>query len=123
MAEAMAYGSIEDTIRQVVREEVRAALEEHIPRHALNEPKSAPSTLLTVEQVAERCHATPKTVRGWIRDRHLPARKAGGRRYLVDLADLERFLVAGSAADPLPTVAAEVSRIGSGIGLRVTSGN
>lgn len=123
MAEARSHGSIEDTIRQVVREEVRAALEEHIPRRIPSEPKSVPPDLLTVEQVAERCHAAPKTVREWIRGRRLPARKAGGRRYLVDLADLERFLTGGSGTDPLPTIAAEVSRVANGIGLEVTSGN
>lgn len=115
--------SIEETIRRVVREEVRAALEEHIPRLAPAEPKPPPpSPLLTVEQVAERCHAKPKTVREWIRSGRLHAGKAGGRRYLVTLMDLERFMRSGASAGAGATVAGEVERIGDGLGL-VTSGN
>jgi len=121
MAEARST-TIEETIRQVVREEVRAALEEHIPRIAPAEPKPPPSPLLTVEQVAERCHAKPKTVREWIRSGRLQARKAGGRRYLVALADLERFLLSGASDGAGATVAGEVERIREQLGL-VASGH
>src|SRR3954470_4885478 len=111
MAEARST-TIEETIRQVVREEVRAALEEHIPRRAPAEPKRSPLALFTVEQVAERCHAKPKTVREWIRRGVLPAAKAGGRRYLVSPADLDRFLTSGASVEANATVEGELARLG-----------
>src|SRR4051812_9548348 len=110
--------TIEETIRQVVREEVRAALEEHIPRRAPAEPARLPLALLTVEQVAERCRAKPKTVREWIRRGVLPAAKAGGRRYLVSPADLDRFLASGTAIEANATVEGELARIGGRLGFR-----
>src|SRR4051812_45680542 len=122
MAEARST-TIEETIRQVVREEVRAALEEHILRRAAPaEPARLPLALLTVEQAAEQCHAKPKTVREWIRSGRLPAAKAGGRRYLVALEDLQRFLASGTPGDVSATVDGEVARIGGRLGLKVTSG-
>jgi excisionase family DNA binding protein len=49
------------------------------------------SALLTVEQVAEHCVVEPETVRDWIHAKKLTAHKPG-HRYLVDPADLKRFL-------------------------------
>ncbi|HEY0881624.1 MAG TPA: hypothetical protein VGD87_08845 [Archangium sp.] len=57
--------TLEDTIRQSVREEVRTAVREEL-RAALAELKPAPvaDTLLTVEQVAARAGGVkPETVR------------------------------------------------------------
>ena len=115
--------TIEETIRQVVREEVRAALEDHIPRIASVEPKHPASPLLTVNQVAERCHAKPKTVRDWIRSGRLLATKAGGRRYLVPPEDLQRFLTSRTSVEASATVEGEVARIGGRLGLKVASGH
>jgi excisionase family DNA binding protein len=84
--------TIEDTIRVVVREEVRAALDE--VRSALAElrPAPVPDTMLTVEQVAQRVGGvSPETVRDWIRRGKLAGRRAG-KRLLVAPQALEAFL-------------------------------
>jgi excisionase family DNA binding protein len=47
--------------------------------------------LLTLEEVAEILHVTVDTVRAYIRDKLLPAYKIG-RSYLVDRADVYKFL-------------------------------
>lgn len=47
-------------------------------------------TNLTVPQVAQLCEVTEGTVRGWIRNKKLPAKKLFGGSWRVILADLER---------------------------------
>lgn len=47
--------------------------------------------LIELEEVAEILHVTVDTVRAYIRDNKLPAYKVG-RSYLVDRADVYKFL-------------------------------
>lgn len=78
--------SFEDTLRAIVREELRTALAE------LQSAQPAPRLeLLLVADVARACKVAPKTVTGWISSGRLAARKAG-RKWVVLPADLERFL-------------------------------
>ncbi len=46
---------------------------------------------LTLEQIAEELQIHIETVRGWVREKKLPAYKVG-RVYRVKRADFERFL-------------------------------
>lgn len=88
--------SFEDTMRQIVREELRAMVNEF--KGALEPVRAAPAPaaeLLTVEAIADRCHVTADTVRAWIHSGHLVAHKAG-RRFLAAQPDLERFLAGES---------------------------
>jgi excisionase family DNA binding protein len=45
----------------------------------------------TVEQIAERLHVTPRTVREWLRTQQLNAVKAG-RQWRIKASDLQAFL-------------------------------
>ncbi len=47
--------------------------------------------LIELEKVAEILHVTVDTVRSYIREKQLPAYKVG-RSYLVDRADVYKFL-------------------------------
>lgn len=47
-------------------------------------------TNLTVPQVAQLCEVSEATVRLWIKDDKLPAKKLFGGSWRVTLADLER---------------------------------
>lgn len=100
--------SFEDTLRSIVREEVRAAVDEL--RQAIALPASPAPTLLTVADVARSCQASAKTVVAWISSGRLPARKAG-RKWLVQPADLDRFLAGSAASSPASDDAAAVVRI------------
>lgn len=96
--------TLEDTIRQSVREEVRTAVREEL-RAALAEMKPPTTTeaLLTVEQVAQRAGGVkPETVRGWIRTGKLEARRAG-----------HRFLIPAQALDALLAGAAKKGELGA----------
>jgi hypothetical protein len=80
--------SLEDDLRRIVRDEVRAAVAEL--REALAAPAVNP-TLLSVSDVARSCQVRTKTVIAWISSGALTARKAG-RKWVVTPEDLERFL-------------------------------
>jgi len=82
--------SFEETIAGIVRQVVREELDARLPRAAPTPPAAA-ALPLTVEEVAERARVTPATVREWIRGRRLAATKPG-RHYLVEPAELARFL-------------------------------
>ena len=72
--------------------------------------------LLSVEEIAAKCHVTPKTVRAWIQQGQLIARKAGGRRYVVTQGDFSRFLARGTQREVPAAVEDQVSRIIDRIG-------
>jgi excisionase family DNA binding protein len=57
------------------------------------------STVLTVLQAAWRVGRNPETIRRWIREGKLPARKVGTQN-VIDEADLETL--SGSETLPLP---------------------
>jgi excisionase family DNA binding protein len=48
--------------------------------------------LLTLPEIAEMLRMNPSTVRLWVREKRLPAHKAGGRKWLVRRADLKQML-------------------------------
>lgn len=74
---------IRDTVRNVVREELRAALAELKPR--------APGEYLTVVQAAEAAQVAEDTVLRWLGNGRLKGSRAGAR-WRVRRDDLERFL-------------------------------
>lgn len=84
--------SLEETLRQIVREELRAALNER-------PAPSAPDELLTTKQAAEVAKVQPATIRAWARGgelkRYGTAKKARWRRSEV------------LALKPKPSAAAE----------------
>jgi excisionase family DNA binding protein len=53
--------------------------------------------MLTVPEVARRAGRNPETIRRWIREGKLPARKIG-TQHVIDETDLESFL--GGPGDP-----------------------
>ncbi|MGI8557861.1 MAG: helix-turn-helix domain-containing protein [Solirubrobacteraceae bacterium] len=50
---------------------------------------------LTPAQVADELQVTVVTVRRWIANEELRARKAGPRRWMIRRSDLDRFLAGG----------------------------
>lgn len=89
---------VQNAVRQVVREEIRAALQEFVSAKS-PEPVRESNALLTVEQVATQCgNATVETVRGWIHSKKLTAHKPG-HRFLVHPDDLKRFLAEASPGE------------------------
>jgi excisionase family DNA binding protein len=76
---------IEDILRRIVREEVRAALADAI---------QAPGRALTTAQVAEALGVVPRVVVDMIRDGELRAWRLHGDRgdWRVNSRDLETFL-------------------------------
>jgi excisionase family DNA binding protein len=115
--------TLDEVIRQVVREEVRTVVREELGalrEAAPAEPGPERATeLLDVAGVAKLCHATAGTVRTWIQSGRLAARKAG-HRYLVRPVDVERFLSARLAGEP--DVEGQVSSILDRLGDRSTHG-
>ncbi len=81
--------AMRDTVREVVREEIRAALKEFGAR----QPEAAPLDVLGVDDVVRICNGnvTAPTVRVWCRSGRLIAKKAG-RSYLIERSALTRFL-------------------------------
>lgn len=51
-----------------------------------------PDPLLTLEETADHCRVSTKTIRRWIHDRHLPAVKLGGQ-WRVRPEDLRHFIL------------------------------
>lgn len=82
--------SLEDTLRLILREEIRAAVREEL---ASVRPTANPASdeTLTVEEVAADCAVHAQTVLLWIRSGRLSAKKPG-RRWVVRRADLRSFL-------------------------------
>jgi excisionase family DNA binding protein len=60
-------------LREIIREEVRAAIAEQ------PSPK-APEEVLTVRQAAEEAHVRPETIRDWVRSGRLKAIRVGQER-------------------------------------------
>ncbi len=107
---------LEESVRAVVRDEMRRVLREELPALLAdlrppdrNIEKSAAPDFLSIEEVARQCHVAPKTVRSWIEHDQLAARKAG-RRYLVARADFTAFLATGEK-EPQPQVQDQFEKI------------
>ena len=61
---------------------------------------------LTPAQLAEELKVTDVTVRRWIDRGHLPAAKAGPRRWMIRRSDVNRFLAGGPPERSLPAAEA-----------------
>ena len=64
-----------DAIRQVVREEVKAAMSQPIERRLHSRPRGRAKPYLSVKEGAELASLAPSTVRLYIRKGHLKALK------------------------------------------------
>ena len=85
--------SFDETLRLIVREELRSALKDvRVAAPVLTSP-STTLELLTVEDVSVACHVAAATVRAWLRRGKLIGKKVG-RGYLVERSALNRFLSA-----------------------------
>jgi hypothetical protein len=129
------FEAIEPALRDVVRDEMRAALTDASPlpcgprqgdsssaRPAEVRPGAdadddpSPDDLLTVADVAVIARVQPETVRSWIRRGFLPARRIGpperARIFRVRRRDLDLFVAAGGEprgrARPIGEQAAEI---------------
>lgn len=89
--------TLEDSLRSIVREEIRAALREEGAARATPPPAIRPKLLTTVA-IAGMCDVTPDTVRNWISSGKLQAKKRN-RSFVVEPAELERFLSKAPATD------------------------
>lgn len=87
-------------VRDVVRDEIRAAFQERTAIDARrNIGQDAGTGYLSIARAASFADVAPGTLRRWIRSGRLPARRAG-RVYRIERAALVAFLAsAGRAAD------------------------
>jgi len=84
--------TIRAIVREVVRDEIRAAFHERSSVEARrNAGQDAGAGYLSIARAAAFADVAPGTLRRWIRLGRLPARRAG-RVYRVARADLERLL-------------------------------
>lgn len=90
--------SIEDDIRRVVREEVRAAVREALADvgKALTPPVD--DGYLSVEKAAELAEVHPDTIRAWIKAGRL-VRHQAGRELRVRRSELHAFLACEKASE------------------------
>lgn len=102
--------SIEDTIREVVRAEVRSALREVFPDRGSAPSPTSDDGYLSIARAAELAEVHPDTVRGWMKEGRL-ARHQAGRELRVRRSDLHAFLAAAPAAPGQPTPEAEATGI------------
>jgi excisionase family DNA binding protein len=97
---ALALG---DFIRQVVRQEVRAALAEH-------QPAARNSALMTIPEAAEWAKVSTATIRRAVRRGELASRKAG-RAHRIVPQDLDTWLsrAVPSTTATIPELAAQLA--------------
>ncbi len=102
--------ALEEVIRGIVRDEVRAAVAEVMTRN-----RAAPVTdsgYLSISGAARFASVAPGTLRRWIRTGRLPVRRAG-RVYRIARAELEAFLERdGRSADMVAKARSIVKRAG-----------
>jgi excisionase family DNA binding protein len=100
--------SIEETLRQVVREEVEAAI-----CKLRDELRAAPSTIaveyLSTEQAAKLLAVHPDTVRRMVEAGKLPRREVAGKLRFAR-ADLDRLLGAGDVTETAEDIAERMVR-------------
>ena len=80
-----------ETIRQAVREEIRAVMGQN--GHGGKTANETPNPYLTVKEAADISRLGPSTVRLLIRKRELKALQVG-RRVIIKRTDLEKYLEA-----------------------------
>lgn len=81
--------AIKEAVRDVVREEVRAALKDSLVRPP--QPPRETTRLLTTSEAAEFAKVGAATVRRWIGSEDLPALRTK-HGYRIDRNDLDAFL-------------------------------
>lgn len=84
---------VKDAVREVVREEIRAAFAEFQAANPSAPPAPAPEAMMDVADVVAFCgdHVTAPTVRAWCKSGRLVSKKLG-KSYLIAPAALQRFL-------------------------------
>lgn len=102
--------SIEEVIRLAVREVVREELRPLLERMEVGRPTApADDEHLTLAQAAEVAKVHVNTIRRWVEEDLLRARRAGKRKLLVRRSDLERFLENGPERKDEPKSASEIA--------------
>jgi excisionase family DNA binding protein len=85
-------------VRDVVRDEIRAALDERAHTSARNSKTSCvDGGYLSLSRAAKLADVAPGTLRRWIKEGRIPSQRAG-RVYRVSRSDLETFLKSGGSA-------------------------
>ena len=85
-----------ELIRDVVRDELRAALADHRGTPLL---AASSDPYLSLANAARLADVAPGTVRAWIRAGRLPAKRAG-RVFRIARSELEAFLVRCAGREP-----------------------
>ena len=83
--------SFRSIIRDVVRAEIRTALDERAHALVRNSNTRPDDGYLSLSRAAKFADVAPGTLRRWIKEGRLPCQRAG-RVYRVSRADLETFL-------------------------------
>jgi excisionase family DNA binding protein len=83
--------SLRDLIREVVREEIRTALDGQSRRNATSNPDDDGGGYMSLTRAAQLADVAPGTLRRWIREGRLDASRAG-RVFRIRRDELERFL-------------------------------
>jgi excisionase family DNA binding protein len=89
MSATLLETALEELLRRVIRQEIRAALTEI----GLKNRKRITRDYLSIKEVVDVSRLAVPTIRLFIRKRKLPALKVG-RRVLIKRADLEKYLEA-----------------------------
>jgi len=91
--------SIRSIVREVVREEIRAALDERgrLGARNANQRSAADASYVSIARAAQLAAVAPGTLRRWLKEGRIPTHRAG-RVYRIAMADLETFLRAGCSS-------------------------
>ena len=100
--------TLEEVIRAIVRDEVRAAVAEALARSGAA-PAVHEGGYLSIARAARFAAVAPGTLRRWIRTGRLPVRRAG-RVYRIARAELEAFLERNGASAAVAAKARAVVR-------------
>jgi excisionase family DNA binding protein len=88
--------SLRSIVRDVVREEIRTALDERTTS-LRNSNTSSADGYLSLSRAAKLADVAPGTLRRWIKEGRIPSQRAG-RVYRVSRTDLETFLKSGQSS-------------------------
>ena len=91
--------SIRSIVREVVREEIRAALDERgrLGARNVSQGSAADQSYVSIARAAQLAAVAPGTLRRWLKEGRLPTHRAG-RVYRIATADLETFLRSGRSS-------------------------
>ena len=84
----LTLGELLQAMRELMREELARA---HGPQTTALPQLEPPPEYLTVQEVARLCSVSEKTIRAWVQEKKLPARKMG-KLLRIDRRDLEQAL-------------------------------